>query len=71
MDESEILDCIKGLVAEEHRLRPTGPDLTWTPEQLARLNEIETALDELWGFLRSARAGYSSSRSTSREASPV
>ena len=70
MDQSEILDCIKALVAEEHRLRPSGPETAWTPERLARLEEIETSLDQMWDLLRETRA-HSSSRSTSRAASPV
>ena len=52
MDQSEILDCIKALVAEEHRLRPSGPEVVWTTERLARLDEIETSLDEMWDLLR-------------------
>ena len=72
MDQSEILDCIKALVAEEHRLPPAGPGAAWTPERLARLDEIETSLDEMWDLLREARSpAHSSSRSTSRAANPV
>src|SRR5262249_22749289 len=72
MDQSEILDCIKALVAEEHRLRPSGPETAWTLERLARLEEIETSLDQMWDLLRQARCpAQSSSRSTSRAASPV
>ena len=71
MDQSEILDCIKALVAEEHRLRPSGPGAVWTPERLARLDEIETSLDEMWDLLRALPPVHSSSRSTSRAASPV
>jgi len=72
MDQSEILDCIKALVAEEHRLRPSGPETAWTPERVARLEEIETSLDRMWDLLRDVRfRAQSSSRSTSRAASPV
>jgi len=72
MDQSEILDCIKALVAEEHRLPPAGPGAAWTPERLARLDEIETSLDQMWDLLRNPRfRAQSSSRSTSRAASPV
>jgi len=72
MDQSEILDCIKGLVAEEHRLRPSGPETAWTPKRRARLDEIETSLDQMWDLLRDTRfRAQSSSRSTSRAASPV
>ncbi len=57
MEDREILDCIRGLVAEEHwlrRQRDSG-DLSEDVE-IRRLSEVEHNLDQLWDLLRRRRA---------------
>jgi len=57
MEDREILDCIRGLVAEEHWLRQQrdegrlGEDV-----EVRRLSEVERSLDQLWDLLRRRRA---------------
>jgi hypothetical protein len=57
MEDREILDCIRGLVAEEHWLRQRrdqgelGEDV-----EVRRLSEVERSLDQLWDLLRRRRA---------------
>ena len=57
MDDTEILDHIKGLVDEEHELRQrvTGHELS-TDEERARLRTVEESLDQCWDLLRQRRA---------------
>jgi Protein of unknown function (DUF2630) len=57
MDDSEILDRIKGLVDEEHELRQkvTNHELSGGQER-ARLRTVEESLDQCWDLLRQRRA---------------
>lgn len=56
MDEHDILDCIRHLIAEEHRMRVAQAGRTWSAETLARLHEVQRSLEDLWVELRRARA---------------
>ena len=67
MNNQEILQQIQALVEEEHRLRdstasgaPTGSgagEAEADPgERLARLRQVEEALDQCWDLLRQRRA---------------
>ena len=55
MDDLDILHRIQTLVDEEHALeRPGTAELS--DAELARLNQIEVALDQCWDLLRQRRA---------------
>jgi hypothetical protein len=62
MDNQDILQRIQSLVDEEHRLRDVGEGLASdgaSPEpddRLARLRQVEEALDQCWDLLRQRRA---------------
>lgn len=62
MDNQDILQRIQALVDEEHRLRDEGKggasdDAGPEPEdRLARLRQVEEALDQCWDLLRQRRA---------------
>lgn len=57
MNDQEILACIHGLVAEEHRLRAQRETGELSEDlETARLREVETSLDDLWDLLRRRRA---------------
>ncbi|WP_427006124.1 DUF2630 family protein [Pseudarthrobacter sp. H2] len=61
MDNQDILDRIRALVAEEHRLRESagpGPgDAGGADEdRRARLRRVEEDLDRCWDLLRQRRA---------------
>jgi Protein of unknown function (DUF2630) len=49
MDDSDVLNRVKALVDEEHRLRSTAPDP-------GRLAHVEEQLDQCWDLLRQRRA---------------
>lgn len=62
MDNQDILQRIQALVDEEHRLRDVaeggasdgaGPE---PGDRLARLRQVEEALDQCWDLLRQRRA---------------
>jgi hypothetical protein len=53
MDEKDILSRIHALVEEEHKLRDSSEH---TPEQRARIGELEAHLDQCWDLLRQRRA---------------
>ncbi len=53
MDEKDLLSRIHALVDEEHALREAGEH---TGTQRARLDELETQLDQCWDLLRQRRA---------------
>lgn len=57
MNEQEILDRVRTLVDEEHRLRErvAAGELSTAQEQ-AKLRELEIALDQAWDLLRQRRA---------------
>ena len=52
--DQEILQRINDLVAEEDRLREQGGGLD--PEDRARLEQLEVALDRCWDLMRQRRA---------------
>jgi len=57
MDDTEILQRIRELVDEEHKLleqHETSGDLT--EDQHARMKELEVSLDQCWDLLRQRRA---------------
>ncbi|CAH0272907.1 hypothetical protein SRABI83_03699 [Arthrobacter sp. Bi83] len=62
MDNQDILQRIQSLVDEEHRLREVGEGhasdgASPEPEdRLARLRQVEEALDQCWDLLRQRRA---------------
>jgi hypothetical protein len=67
MNNQEILQQIQALVEEEHRLRdstaPGAPNGSGAGgaeadpgERLARLRQVEEALDQCWDLLRQRRA---------------
>jgi hypothetical protein len=57
MEDREILDCIRGLVAEEHWLRQQRDQGELSEDvEVRRLAEVERSLDQLWGLLRRRRA---------------
>ncbi len=57
MDNQDILERIKALVAEEHSLREgsTQPGAAGAPDIL-RLQQVEEQLDQCWDLLRQRRA---------------
>lgn len=57
MEDREILDCIRGLVAEEHWLRQQRDQGQLSEDvEVRRLSEVERSLDQLWDLLRRRRA---------------
>lgn len=57
MEDREILDCIRGLVAEEHWLRQQRDQGSLSEDvEVRRLSEVERSLDQLWDLLRRRRA---------------
>lgn len=68
----DILHTIDTLVAEEHRLRDQAPGKGLSPEERARLQDLEQRLDQCWDLLRRRRAGTESGEDPERvEARPV
>ena len=55
MSDNDLLDRIRNLVDEEHRLRadPGSPD---DPTAQARITSLEQQLDQCWDLLRRRRA---------------
>lgn len=56
MDDRTITHNIDELMDEEHRLRQQAEGGEVTPEEQARLSELEVELDRLWDLLRQRRA---------------
>jgi hypothetical protein len=57
MDDAEILERVKSLVDEEHRLRSQVADGTLSSsEEHERLRAVEESLDQCWDLLRQRRA---------------
>jgi hypothetical protein len=57
VDNAQILDQIRELVAAEHDLRSTAhPTSGDSADARARLREIEESLDQCWDLLRQRRA---------------
>jgi hypothetical protein len=58
MDDRQIVDCIRGLAAEERHLRElerVHGELTASEQ--ARLGDVSTGLEHMWQLLRSRRGG--------------
>jgi hypothetical protein len=56
MDEIEIVHRINRLVEDEHQLEREHAGNAPSEEEVARLREIEVALDQCWDLLRQRRA---------------
>jgi hypothetical protein len=56
MDEIEIVRRISELVNDEHTLERAHAGVAPSDEEVARLQEIEVALDQCWDLLRQRRA---------------
>ena len=56
MDDTEVIAKINSLVEEEHALTRELEGRSSTPDDKARLRELEVALDQCWDLLRQRRA---------------
>jgi uncharacterized protein DUF2630 len=56
MGDAEVLERIRQLVDEEHRLETGHVGEGLSPEEQARLRNVEVALDQCWDLLRQRRA---------------
>jgi hypothetical protein len=56
VDDKEIVSRISELADEEHRLERSHEGEPLDEGELARLQEIEVALDQCWDLLRQRRA---------------
>lgn len=56
MDDVDIVRRIGDLTDEEHRLERSHADSDDPERDLARLRDIEVALDQCWDLLRQRRA---------------
>lgn len=56
MDDPAIHRHIEELVAEEHRLLEHGETRSLSPEDLARLEDVQVQLDRYYDLLRQRRA---------------
>ncbi len=56
MDDTEIVKRIDRLVDEEHRLERSHADEGLSDADRARLEAVETQLDQCWDLLRQRRA---------------
>ena len=58
MDEIEIVHRIGELVEDEHALERAHAGSPPSEDEIARLREIEVALDQCWDLLRQRRARH-------------
>jgi hypothetical protein len=56
MDDAEIVQRISALADEEHGLERAHAGEGLSDEDVARLRQIEVALDQCWDLLRQRRA---------------
>jgi len=56
MDDTEVIAKINALVDEEHALARDLEGRSSTPDDKARLRDLEVALDQCWDLLRQRRA---------------
>jgi hypothetical protein len=56
MDDAEVLQHIKQLVDEEHRLESRHVGTPLSDDEHARLRDLEVELDPCWDLLRQRRA---------------
>jgi len=54
MSDEQIMDRIKRMIEEEHRLRAAGE--ADEPDKASRIRELEEQLDVCWDLLRQRRA---------------
>jgi Protein of unknown function (DUF2630) len=64
MDEQQILAQINTLAHEEHELFERESSGRATEEDVKRLRELQTTLDQCWDFLRQWRARREFGQST-------
>ena len=71
MDDLDILHRITALVDEEHALERSHVGKGLSGDEVARLQEVEVALDQCWDLLRQRRARRSAGQDPSEaEARP-
>jgi hypothetical protein len=63
VDDGQIIEQIGGLAEEERRLEEAHAGEDLSPEEQARLRELEVTLDRLWDLLRQRRALRDTGRS--------
>jgi hypothetical protein len=56
MDDAQIVSRISELADEEHRLERSHAGDGLAEDELARMRDIEVALDQCWDLLRQRRA---------------
>lgn len=56
MADEEVINRIDELIAEEHQLRSHAIGQGLSPDQQARLDDLERRLDQCWDLLRQRRA---------------
>jgi Protein of unknown function (DUF2630) len=56
MDDPQIIETIDKLVEEEHQLRQQHVQDPLSEEEVARLRQLESSLDQCWDLLRQRRA---------------
>jgi hypothetical protein len=56
MRDAEVLERVRQLVDEEHRLETSHVGQGLTADEEARLRDVEVALDQCWDLLRQRRA---------------
>jgi hypothetical protein len=60
MDDAEVVRRITELADEEHHLERSHAGAGLSEDELARLRDVEVALDQCWDLLRQRRARRSS-----------
>ncbi len=75
MNDSDILQHIQQLVKEEHDLMNEAEEKPLSEEQLARMQQLQVHLDQLWDLLRQRRArrefGLNPNEASERDPSTV
>ncbi len=56
MDDEDVIRRINDLADEEHRLEQSHAGEGLSDDEVARLRQIEVALDQCWDLLRQRRA---------------
>lgn len=56
MDDAQVVQRINELVDEEHRLENSHVGQGLADDEMARLRDVEVALDHCWDLLRQRRA---------------
>ena len=75
MNDADVMDSIRGLVDEEHRLLDSAEHGGLSDAERERLREVQVRLDQCWDLLRQRRAlrefGGDPSQARARDASTV